>query len=356
MESQSTPFHSQNASSFEREVVSKQNSSVAIFGCHERDVQWASIASEFIAHRFACNAKYSGVMCVTFDRPLSKEVITSISTMPPNASPCPGDNPDNLRFLDASLPTLDAQSMVNALEKSVEKMGARDTNLPVAAIFFGFSELVLRWGVRHALSFLEELISPSKPKSSIKFVVVAVIHTSLHSSQTIDLIKRFVSVVVMTQYCNISGKDVNSSTGFLESVRKVAVQKSQGSEIVQIQTIRKSSTSGRVSEDTELFGYDFKLSRLVPLARNCDKSSSESSESTSAASVSANDSQNSVYSALKDLKLEGGVANGRVDDLKLQQQQQQQQTQEQHRPLIVTFDNDDPEFDDDEDPDADLDL
>ena len=103
---------------------------------------------------------------------------------------------------------------------------------------------------------------------------------------------------------------------------------------MEIQTIRKSCSTGKVTENIEMFS--FKDSFMFPLYHHItDKNS--------------NNYDNKTNNDIKDNTINNSLAQ-------LQNSNNNNNKVTINKSRLITFDSTDPEFDEDSDPDADLDL
>jgi len=190
----------------------------------------------------------------------------------------------------------------------------------IAVIVYSLSEIILFAGLKKGLDFIGQLIqaTPNDSNNSIIFQINSSLHPPAviaRIQQHLDTIAIIVSqphiIPCMLDHCSFKLQLPNS--GLLAA-----------SVAAEVQTVRRSPSSGRVSEHLEMFFLESGLSILRPIS----PTSISNHHSVTAAEVS---------------KLETKIAV-------------EQKPLPVHNARLICFVSTDPEFDEDSDPDADLDL
>lgn len=294
----------------EQSVVLKGDSS-CIIGSSARGTVWSSLVADFLLAKMLKLEKYQKIICVCLDRKWN-DILSVV----------PVTDHERMVVINDSN-SENWQSVVKQWKHVVDaNKSAENGNKSTVFLLFSISELILR----HDLNSTVRIIKEVSKWNCGSFITC--LHSTLHSHRTRARIEdAFTSVLY-----------VNPNDGsFSEEVH------------AEVQTVKKSVNTGKVSEAVELFGLSATAAtgtgtgagdvegcmRLVCIHRK--KFIPES----------ANDTDNVITSSTADTAgVQTTVQTAAV--------QIHQATQNSKR--LVTFDSADPEFDEDSDPDADLDL
>lgn len=196
-------------------------------------------------------------------------------------------------------------------------------------LFHSLSEVILSIGLAQALQLItafRDLLksidgaATTASPSSIVFLVNSSLLTTYSIAQIQNAIDNIVIVVSALSWLSMHLYYLIASTSKLPNTGVLAPDVA-----TEIQTIRRSPTTGRVTEALEMFGWTGSV--LTPIVTKEGKIPRSDSNATGEGETAAK------------------------EDLKpLPPPPQQLNTR------LITFDSTDPEFDEDSDPDADLDL
>jgi hypothetical protein len=274
-------------------------------------IQWANLVMDFLLMKMLKVESIDRIYCICLDRR-------------PNDILCM-NNCDKLKIVSESDPTVNFKELLSFWKKIILTENNYEKNTQeeskIAIVLYSLSELVSRYAVGNTVLMLNEV----KSWSGIKCLVTNM-HASLHSSHVRCRVEQLFSTLAF----------VNPNNGmFSDEV------------IVEIQTIRRSNVSGKVTESSELFGCQ-SLSHKAMMSLYCIHRNKVYS---SIMVMNANDidADNAQLKNASDATGDSSTSN-KIDNIST------------NNPVtstgkrLVTFDSMDPEFDEDSDPDADLDL
>lgn len=325
----------------ENSIITKHGMCLVV-GSFVNSIQYGQLTINFLLSKSMVSERYQNVTCVCLDK------LLPIPLQHNNKS-----KSSKLNIINALNPSLNVNEVLQLVTDSLSS-SVSSTSSPTLTSFSnqliivsGISEIILRFGLRIVLDdFILPLQLLLSPQSSS---LITNIHASLHSNAEIERMKEFFSVIVLPRPSSLSQSDASSHLK-----NNISSSSSSPSVIIaEILSIRKSSASGRVSEATELFGYDPVSQCIVPnlMHKKRENDNAKSSQLpvnsippiTGSSNINSN-SNNNITS------------NSTTEEHNHNHAHSHSHEHQQHRPLLVTFDSNDPEFDDDDDPDADLDL
>lgn len=218
---------------------------------------------------------------------------------------------DGKHVIDMRDPDLDCDGICSIISSEYKKRNRYEANLVTIVSVYGYSELILRLGISKALSLLHCICGIS---SNSDICVAVTITENLHSSKVMSILKQQMDI-----YINTSTLDVSNDTN---------------DTIIDVNVIKKASSTGKVYEDSSWFTFNQKLMMIAPLLKIV---SDNASNTIAAANYDNNDATAGI-----------GISNaGNSHD--------HSHHHHHEHSLKVTFDANDPEFDD-TDLDDDLDL
>lgn len=187
-----------------------------------------------------------------------------------------------------------------------------------SVILFSITELVFRYNYNLSLKILTEI------QSWNLCCFIASLHSTLHDGKSRSIIEDQFSTICYA---------IPNDGMFSDEV------------LAEIQTIRKSLTSGKVTESTELFGW-----KQYKTGKAMDNKLSEG--------ILYCMHKNKVYNSMmvSDMSNQASNMEQNADAQVAPQPPKSQSVVLPTTKRLITFDSTDPEFDDDSDPDADLDL
>jgi len=295
--------------SFVEQAVVLKGDSACIIGSSVRGTIWSSLVADFLLAKILKLEKYQNVVCICLDRQ-GIDILSTVSV----------SDRDRVTIVNDCY-SESCSDMLKGWNEVVNANNCQENgNKSTAVLLFSISELVLRHDLNSAIHIIREI---SKWNLG---AFVTCMHSTLHSLKDRTRIEdAFTSVLY-----------VNPNDGsFSEEVH------------AEVQTVKKSVNTGKVTEAMELFGLSAgagtggivdvdggACARLVCIHRK--KVTCETPNEPDASSKPADPSAAAAATA----------AAAAV--------QIHQATQGSKR--LVTFDSADPEFDEDSDPDADLDL
>ena len=328
-------------SDFERFLVAKGGSSACIIGTCHNNIPWSSLMGDFILDKIVRSPKYKKILCINLDRNESHLHQITSSSSSSSSSIAAANSDERIIYLHEEdlLPRYDSlggivEYIMTELEKQLEKTRGRES---YAIICFSLSELILLIGYGNALALLirmTKMVSDDCNASKSLFTsLVYTVHESFHVNKLLAQIQTLCGVVVK----------VIPNTGILS--KDVAVE---------VQCIRKSSGSGKVSESIEMFSYDGYLPRAIPKQKynKNEPDNDNNNDNDKYKDKDENrDGDNDIVEILKVPKTKASETSTSHDNNILQAN-----TNPNPNARLITFDSTDPEFDEDSDPDADLDL
>ena len=257
-----------------------------IIGSSTHGVKWSCLVVDFILQKLLKLEKTNIIICRCMDRQ-SADFYCSF----------PKNNQENIVFIGP-----DSYESTNCIIEKCNPAISTTINQGVcrsslSCVLFSISEIVLQYSLRDAMRLLE-VVSSWKLGS-----FVTNIHSTLHSNQIQAQLESF--------FTSIGYININNGL-FANEV------------ILEVQTIKKSRNGGKITEATELFGWNAQP--------NCG----------------------SLYCIHrhKEPKLDAEKAN----ETSLENNSNQLSNEININKRLILFDSTDPEFDEDSDPDADLDL
>lgn len=200
---------------------------------------WHTLTVLFLVDRFCKCGRYDTVLCFHADDSNAYSVNVSVDSE---------SRGKQARFVSLSNPLLTFQQLVNIIEESVtQAIAATSTQngrVVMAVVVFGFSDLLLRLGLAKSLELLSVLRSRTGRASTCTTVtkcVVLAVNSAMHWSTITERLTELSDTIVTTTNCTYidTSSSSNSSSG----------------NFAEVYTMRKT-TSGRINEDSELFGYD----------------------------------------------------------------------------------------------------
>ena len=198
---------------------------------------WHNLGALFLADRFCKSDRYDAVLCFHADD--SNTYSSSNSSGVKQAT-----------FVSLSNPLLTSLQLIDIIENNIKqaiaKSSTQDGKAAMAVIIFGFSEFLLRLGLAKSLELLETVQKCRIDESAslcndVTKCIVLVVNSSLHCPAIVERLIELSATIITTSNCSYidtSNSSYNSSGNFAE-----------------VYTMRKT-TSGRINEDIELFGYD----------------------------------------------------------------------------------------------------
>ncbi len=309
----------------EQQTVVK-GGSICIFGASVKGIQWCNAGADFLLCKFASSNRYKSLLCLNVDR--SQSELTSLIFKSGSVSTHNPISPFNekINFVNVGQDKIDLVTVLKTMQRAAET--SLKSNDSFAFIIYSLSELILNVGMKQSLWFVSELLKITQNCAqtlTITPAVVFVVHESLHSLQTVAHIQSLVSTVVR----------VVPNSGTLSP--EVAAE---------IQTVRKSPSTGKVSESVEMFAHrDAMLWPIPSTASNAESSAGHSSDID-------NTSAENVFTQLLGASAAFTTAPPTKESLALSAMGGSSNSTAR----LITFDSTDPEFDNDSDPDADLDL
>ncbi len=203
-------------------------------------------------------------------------------------------------------------------------------------ILYSISELVLSYGLHASIPWIKGAVS-SVSASKRPILLLTTLHQSLHDEPSISFITSLFPTIakIMPNYGTISA-----------------------SVAAEVQTIRRSAITGKISESLELLHWKHALLTPLPVQKVPSSGSSKAQqdlagEQKAEVSVHSRDSNKHTGNFSRPLLLLGPAHAASTST-----------TVSTSAPALappaagrlITFDSTDPEFDEDSDPDADLDL
>jgi hypothetical protein len=289
------------------------------------------------------NHKYSRIVCFNLDR----NVLDLINL----SNDIKLDCEEKLNFISSKSFDDDILSHSLSSLKSLKSNLKKDTTF--AIIINSLSELIIHYGVVNTLDYVERLHSLILDlENNSNPALVVTLHDSYHSDDIISQIQEKFSVNVK----------IVPNSGILSS-----------EVVAEIQTIRKSNETGKMSENIEMFSFkDSSLNYLTNSNKN------ESLDRDLYGNINGNKEDNNdvnTFKKLKDLKIDNFTraeipvdATSTISSITKNSSLSAVYSKTQSaiannsssinssNNRLITFDSTDPEFDEDSDPDADLDL
>lgn len=275
------------------------------------------MAADFLLSRILVSCRYDKVICLCLDRTKAELMSVWDENESKDRRAC-----EEPKIVLSNIP-FDGSAIIADLSEKI-KCGTSE-NSSVGIIVYSLSEIVLMIGLAKAISFAKQLTTliggaaTTNPQSKTTVAIIFVVHESLHNTQALFQLQTLAGVTVR----------IVPNRGTLSP--EVAAE---------IQSVRKSPATGKVSEAVEMFA--FRDGRLHPLlgAKTVDAADSSSEKDPTAI--------NSLAQLLDTAEISAsGAITPRVTPV----------TAAAPPPSrLIAFDSTDPEFDEDSDPDADLDL
>ena len=333
--------------SIEQHVVVK-GGSVCLFGTAENGYQWSNLGGDYLLSRLLIAKKIKRVLCLNLDR--NPTSLTEIVNLVRESSDHSEESTAEMTLLGSrdfdSQNGFDGKSILSSIEETTKNW--QNQELTYAIVVYSLSELILTLGLRKAVTFAKDLIhflqseladGSAKSVVSANPTVVFIVHESLHSTSVITQLQSLASIIV---------KVVPNSGTLASEV------------VAEMQTIRKSATTGKIVECIEMFGYREGL--LYPMKTNNDETSDLSNAAGDVEEDAANDSNSStknnssvIMSKLLSSDSNAATTASATVSTSVMPASPSAVVVDTSKRLI-TFDSTDPEFDEDSDPDADLDL
>lgn len=314
-------FNSAMANSFEKYALAK-NSTVCIFGSAEKGCIWSLMASDYLLLKSMEDERCKNIVTACFDR-TDEDVCVTLGR---------NGNLSKHTCLDLNC-EISPEEIVSIISGRFHILNAAegDTVSSFNVLFIhSLSELWLRFGQHRALILLGQL-------GKIGYdILIVTVHETLHSRQLLNFIQQKFSVCA----------HISSNDGTLS-----------GEVFAVMQTVRKSASSGKVSECVDWFSCQ--NGALVALATSHHK---QGIKKTNVAGdihdqevVENKDGKVTPKDVLASVTTSSnkGLGCQTSADTATHVVASPASTGLQR---LVVFDSTDPEFDEDSDPDNDLDL
>jgi hypothetical protein len=316
--SSSSSASTTNKTSFFEQVGIIRGGSTGIFGSSVKGLQWGLFAADFLLVKALLSSRFEMVVVLNMDR--RQDDLLAVAQ-------AHGGDVRKLRFVSWQ-PGLTAKHLVESIQSTVQQHRQSETNSAkssVAIFVFSVSELCLLYGFRDATWLIKTLANIDRAPSTYAervHSVVGVIHDSLHRTTHSQYFQGLFNTIVT----------LLPNDGMLASTV-----------LGQIQCIRKSPTTGKFYENSELFSQFRGV--LSPIPSNKADALSSSSQSN----AETEDAQSKLVNELM------GAASPTDEKSSTDKNNK---TVEPSGPMsrLIAFDSTDPEFDEDSDPDNDLDL
>lgn len=328
--------------SIEQHVVVK-GGTVCLFGTAEKGYQWSNLGGDYLLSRLLHSKRVKRTLCLNLDR--NPTSLTNIAKLVDNSKDDDESGAASSKLVvigrDVS-GIFEVNSTLNAIKTTISEWNQQE--FAYSIVVYSLSELILTLGFRKAVSFVKDLVyyvqteatNSTNATNTCTPSIVFVVHESLHPPSVIEKLRSLVTIIV---------KVVPNSGTLSPEV------------VAEMQTIRKSVTTGKIMECIEMFGYREGLLYAMKTGGSAATAGDaenglEFTEDDAESVVNKNDSSTIMNKLLvpsggtptAGAAVEGtsssSVAAVAVDTSK----------------RLITFDSTDPEFDEDSDPDADLDL
>lgn len=297
--------------------------SVLLCGKCEKGIQWSNLTGEFFFNVIMNRSSIENpLICIYAGSPPSKYVYDKIIN----------DKKHYINVIDASNPDIEI-SNIDLQLKSILLNGSSIKSYSI--MVFGYTDLILRFGLNNSISFIQQCLSYKKllsnNKEEISIIdkdelgnVIAIIQKNLHSNTYLDILKQNFTSIINTGPSSLSFDDIclNLSSRSNDNNRLA---------VADISIIRKSPNTGKIIEEDEIFGFDNINHKLFPLSIIKD------------INIKDDTKINNIQTSLKILDLK--ETNKTQDNMKIDRHE-----------LKITYNSNDPEWDDDPNPDDDLDL
>lgn len=319
---------------FEQLTVGK-GGVVGVFGSCQNEIKWGTIMADFLLRKMLLSKRYDYVNCLNLDRKN-----TDINNLSKRTDPtCKKLRVAERKSLLDSSGRLSSELILDACKLQ----GTLSPSCTYGVVIYSFSELLLSMGWQKASNVLREILTIGEsrvdetgqtavPSSSSmnrdRPCIILVINESVHTPLVLAQIQRFLFTFARA----------------IPNVGTLAIEV-----VCEIQTIRKSSVTGKVAEGIDMFSYSQNYLQLIePVDLSARSRSKVDDNDDPADGSSQKKSPTSLLMQEMDKNLitsdqEGSKSFATAGPVQVMQR-------------LITFENTDPEFDEDSDPDADLDL